>query len=168
MSWEERLLGVFKANDVRLIVNVPDGVLAGLLRQLGADEAFQLVAPAREEEGIGMVCGAYLGGQRGAMLMQNSGLGNALNAVASLAVPCGIPFVMVLSQRGELGEFNPSQVPMSQVVRPALDALGVPFHTLEHDEDVERVAQGAIKLAFSTERPVALILSSLLTGARLG
>lgn len=166
MAWQQQVIDVFRANDVRFIVHVPDLVLADLIRQLSSDEEFQVVGAAREEEGVGIVCGALLGGQRGALLMQNSGLGNAANALASLAVPYQLPFVIFISQRGELGEFNPAQVPMSLAVRPTLEALGIPFFTIQREDELEKILQGAIKLAFSTDRPVALILSTLLTGGK--
>ena len=167
MTWQESVVEAFRAQDVRFIVHVPDKVLAPLIARFEADATFDVVAPTREEEGVGIVCGAYLGGRRGALLMQNSGLGNALNALASLAVPYQVPFVMVISQRGEWGEFNPAQVPMSRAVRPSLDALAIPHHTLESEDEVEKTVEAAIRLAYSTERPVALILSTLLTGGKV-
>jgi sulfopyruvate decarboxylase TPP-binding subunit len=98
--------------------------------------------------------------------MQNSGLGNAANAIASLAVPYQIPFLMLISHRGGLGEFNVAQVGMGQALRPMLDGLGVQHYTLERQDEIEPVLKGASKLAFSTDRPVAIILSTLLTGGK--
>lgn len=166
MAWADTVLDCFKENGIRTIVHVPDTVLTGLIRMADADAAFDVLGPTREEEGVGMVCGAYLGGSPGALLMQNSGLGNAANAIASLAVPYQIPFVLLISQRGELGEFNTVQVGMGQALRPVLDGLGVPHFTLERDDEVAKIVTGACKLAFSTDRPVALILSPLLTGGK--
>jgi sulfopyruvate decarboxylase alpha subunit len=166
MAWAETALACLKAHGVRTVVHVPDNVLTGLIRLAEADEELDVLSPTREEEGVGIVCGAYLGGNAGALLLQNSGLGNMGNALASLAQPYGIPFVMLISQRGDLGEFNSVQVGMGRALRPILDGLDVPHATLEREEDVEKVVSGACKLAFSTDRPVAVILSPLLTGGK--
>ncbi|HEX2514427.1 MAG TPA: thiamine pyrophosphate-dependent enzyme [Chloroflexota bacterium] len=167
-AWQTTVIEALKANGVRAVGHVPDLVLAGLIRQAEADDALDVYAPAREEEGVGVLCGAYLGGQRGVLLMQNSGVGNLVNALASLAVPNQIPFLMLISERGALHEFNPAQVGMAQCLRPVLDALGVPHVTLSRPEEVRPVVDGACALAFSTERPVALVLSPLLTGGKKG
>ncbi len=110
--------------------------------------------------------GAYLGGKNGALLMQNSGLGNAANILASLTVPYQIPMLLIISQRGELGEFNTVQVGMGQALRPTLDGVDVQHFTMEREDEVEKIMTGAIKLAFSTDRPVAVIVSPLLSGGK--
>lgn len=168
MSWSDTVFECLKANALQTVVHVPDTVLTDLIRLTEADDFFDVLSPTREEEGIGIICGAYLGGRYGVMLMQNSGLGNAANALASLAAPYQIPFLMLISQRGELGEFNTAQVGMGQAVRPVLDSLGIPHFTLERDDEIARVLNGASKLALSTDRPVAVILSPLLTGGKKG
>ena len=164
--WQTATYAALKENDVRVVVHVPDQVLSDLIRLFEADQAVRVFAPAKEEEGIGIVCGAYLGGSRGAILMQNSGAGNIVNALASLAVPYQIPFLLLISQRGELNEFNPSQVGIAGAVRPLLDGLGIAHFTPVHLEEVQPTIDGAARLAFGTERPVAIILSPLLTGGK--
>lgn len=166
MAWSDVVIECLKANKIQTIVHIPDTILTELIRRAEADDFFDVLNPTREEEGVGIVCGAYLGGRSGALLMQNSGLGNAANILASLAVPYQIPFLMLISQRGELGEFNTVQVGMGQALRQTLDALDVPHFTLEREDEVARIVTGAIRLAFSTDRPVAAIISPLLTGGK--
>ena len=166
MTWSDVMLECLKANDVQMLVHIPDTILTDLIRKAGADEFFDVLSPTREEEGVGILCGAYLGGTSGALLMQNSGLGNAANILGSLTVPYQIPMLLVISQRGELGEFNTVQVGMGQALRPTLDGLDVPHFTIERDDEVARIMNGAIKLAFSTDRPVAVIISPLLSGGK--
>jgi sulfopyruvate decarboxylase alpha subunit len=166
--WQTTVFERLKANSIGTVVHVPDLVLAGLIRLAEGDGSLAVYAPAKEEEGIGILCGAYLGGQKCAMLMQNSGAGNVVNVLASLAVPCQIPFLILISQRGELHEFNPAQVGMAQALRPMLDALGIPYFTLARQDEVPAIVDGASALAFQTERPVALILDPLLTGGKRG
>jgi sulfopyruvate decarboxylase alpha subunit len=166
MSWSRTVFDCLKGNELQTIVYVPDTVLTELIRMTEVDPYFDVLSPTREEEGVGMVCGSYLGGRKGVLLMQNSGLGNAANALASLAMPYQVPFLMLVSQRGELGEFNVAQVGMGQAVRPLLDGLGIQHYTLERQDEVQPVLNGACKTAFSTDRPVAVILSTLLTGGK--
>ena len=166
MAWSDIVLDCFKANAIQTLVHIPDTILTGLIRQAGEDPYFDVISPTREEEGVGILCGAYLGGRNGALLMQNSGLGNAANILGSLTVPYQIPMLMLISQRGELGEFNTVQVGMGQALRPTLDGLDIPHFTLEREDEVAKIVTGAIKLAFSTDRPVAIIISPLLSGGK--
>jgi sulfopyruvate decarboxylase alpha subunit len=165
-AWQVATCEALKANDVRTIVHVPDLVLKDLIALCESDPWFHVYAPAKEEEGVGIVCGAYLGGRRGAVLMQNSGFGNIPNVLASLAVPYQIPFLLLISQRGELNEFNPSQVGMAAVVEPVLDALNIPHFEPLHLEQVRPTIDGAARLAYGTDRPVAIVLSPYLTGGK--
>lgn len=166
VSWAETILSCFKAHDIRLVTYVPDKVLVPLIDGVRADDYFTPLTATREEEAIGIVSGAVLGGMRGVVLMQSSGFGNTVNALASLAAPFGLPVVMVISERGVLGEFNAVQVPISRVLRPALDALGITHVTLERQEDVEFVVSRTIQQSHLTQAPAALILSPLLTGGK--
>ena len=166
MAWSDVVLECLKANNVQTLVHIPDTILTGLIRQAEADDYFDVLCPTREEEGVAILAGAYLGGRNGALLMQNSGLGNAANILGSLTVPYQLPMLMLISQRGELGEFNTVQVGMGQALRPTLDGLGIQHFTLERDDEVAKVMTGAIKLAFSTDRPIAVIISPLLSGGK--
>ena len=166
--WQVEVFEALKANRLDTFVHVPDLVLADLIRLAEHDTATTVYAPAKEEEGIGIACGAFLGGRRAVVVMQNSGMGNVVNVLASMALPVQIPFLILISQRGELNEFNAAQVGMAQVLRPMLDALGVPHFTLERPDEIRPTLDGATALAFSTERPVAIILSPLLTGGKKG
>lgn len=166
MAWSDVVLECLKANKLQTIVHIPDTILTDLIRLTEADDFFDVLSPSREEEGVGILAGSYLGGRYGALLMQNSGLGNAANILGSLAVPYQIPFLMLISQRGELGEFNTVQVGMGQALRSTLDGLDVPHFTMERDDEVAKIMDGAIKLAFSTDRPVAVIVSPLLSGGK--
>ena len=109
-SWDAIVCQALKRNDVRLVTYVPDRVLDPLLRRVHADPFFTAFATAREEEAIGIVTGAWMGGLRGIVMMQTSGFATLANVLASLVVPCQIPALMLVSERGTLGEFNLGQV----------------------------------------------------------
>ena len=108
-SWHEIVLDVLKRHDVRLVTYVPDNVLRPLIDAVHADPFFTAFSVAREEEAVGIVSGAWMGGLRGIVLMQTCGFATLPNAIASLAVPFQIPVLMMVSERGTLGEFNIGQ-----------------------------------------------------------
>ena len=164
MTWTEIVFAALKAHRLEVVCHVPDTVLAPLIARTEGDPFFTVVPLTREEEGIGVLTGAYLGGRRGLLMMQVSGLGNSVNGLASLAIPYQIPFLMLVSQRGELGEFNPAQVAMGRAARPVLDALDIPHFTLRSVNRVATLVEGALKTAYAAQRPVALFLSTEMVG----
>ncbi len=162
-AWHEIVVKVLKANQVKLVAYVPDNVLAPLIRALHADPFFTVLAPAREEEAVGLVTGAYMGGMRGIVLMQTSGFATLPNALASLVLPYRIPLLMMISERGTLGDHQLGQVMVCRTMRPILDSMGIENFGIERLDDVEFVVDRMIQQAFSTQAPAAMILSPLLT-----
>src|SRR6266700_6319959 len=108
-AWHEVVLQTLKRNEIRLVPYVPDRVLTTLIKNIHADPFFTTFPTAREEEAVGIVSGAWMGGMRGAVLMQTSGFATLANVLASLAIPYQIPLIMFVSERGTLGEFNYGQ-----------------------------------------------------------
>jgi sulfopyruvate decarboxylase alpha subunit len=162
-TWDETLVRVFKANEIKLITYVPDKVLAPLIKRLHADPYFTVICPAREEEAVGIVTGAYMGGLRGIVLMQTSGFATLPNALASLTVPYQIPLLMLISERGTLGDFQLGQVIVCRTMRPILNSLNIENYGIERQDDVEFIADRMIKQAYATQANAAMILSPLLT-----
>src|SRR4051812_26792957 len=101
-AWHEVVLQTLKRNDIRLVPYVPDRVLTTLIKNIHADPFFTTFPTAREEEAVGIVSGAWMGGMRGAVLMQTSGFATLANVLASLAIPYQIPLIMFVSERGTL------------------------------------------------------------------
>lgn len=162
-AWDEVVVRVLKENQVRLITYVPDKVLAPLIKRLHADDYFTVIAPAREEEAVGIVTGACMAGLRGIVLMQTSGFATLANVLASLAVPYQIPLLMMISERGTLGDFQLGQAIVCRTMRPVLETLGIEHYAITRTEDVGFIVDGMIKQAFATQAPAAMILSPLLT-----
>ena len=121
MSWSETILAALKENDIRLVTYVPDNVLTPLIKGVAADNYFISVPATREDEAVGALTGAYMGGLRGVAMMQTSGFALIANALASLVVPYQIPAVLVISERGAMGEFNVGQVLIARTMRPTLE-----------------------------------------------
>ena len=165
--WHEIVLATLKANDVKLIVYVPDRVLTKLIAALHADAFFTVFAATREEEAIGVISGAYMAGLRGAALMQTSGFATLPNTLASLVAPSQIPALLFVSERGTLGEFNLGQALVAKTMRPVLDALAIENHTITRHDELEFIVDRSIKQAYATQAPVVLILSPLLTGGKV-
>lgn len=109
---------------MRLVGYVPDAGHKRLIELCQADRSMRAVVLTTEEEGIGLAAGACLGGAKSVLLMQSSGVGNVINVLGMMAV-CRFPLVMIITMRGEEGEFNPWQVPMGQATPQVLEAMGV-------------------------------------------
>ena len=165
--WHATLHMVLKANGVRLFAYVPDRVLTPLIRGVEADPHFTALAATREEEAVGILAGAYMAGMTGVLAMQTSGFATLPNVLASLVVPSQIPLLMLVSERGTLGEFNLGQALVCRTMRPVLDALGIEHHTCTRGGELAFVADRTIKQALATQAPACLILSPLLTGGKV-
>ena len=165
--WHEIVLACLKSNDVRLAVYVPDRVLTPLIEALHADSFFTCFACTREEEAVGILTGAWMGGMRGAVLMQTSGFATLANALASLVVPSQIPALLFVSERGTLGEFNLGQAMVCNTMRPVLDALGIVHHTITRQDELAFIVDRSIKQALATQAAATFILSPLLTGGKV-
>ncbi len=163
--WADGVHALLKAHRVDLISFVPDGGLKRLIELCQADPSMRTVTLTTEEEGVALAAGAFLGGRRAALLMQSSGVGNCVNML-SLPRVCNLPFLTLVTMRGEWGEFNPWQVPMGQGAPAALEASGVIVYRASAAADVAGAVEAAILLAFQSRRSVAVLLSQELIGAK--
>ncbi len=138
-------------------------MLAPLIKRLAADSYFTMISPAREEEAVGIVTGAYMAGMRGILLMQTSGFATLANVLASLTVPSQIPMLMMISERGTIGDHQLGQAIVCRTMRPILNTLNIEHFAIERPDDVEFVVDRMIKQAFTTQAAAAILLSPLLT-----
>ncbi|MGH8697749.1 MAG: thiamine pyrophosphate-binding protein, partial [Burkholderiales bacterium] len=123
-AWPDAVYEALVAAGVKQVAYVPDAGHRRLIELAHANSDLTTVVLTTEEEGIAVLAGAYLGGEKGVLLMQSSGVGNCINALA-LPGECRIPLLILVTMRGEWGEFNPWQVAMGQATPPALEAMGV-------------------------------------------
>ncbi len=166
-AWHEIVRDVLKRHDVKLVTYVPDNVLRPLIDAVHADRFFEAFACTREEEALGINAGAWMGGVRSILLMQTSGFATLANVIASLAVPFQIPVLMMVSERGTLGEFNIGQSLVARTMRPVLDSLAVEHHTMTRLDEADFILDRSITQAVATMAPVCFILSPLLTGGKV-
>lgn len=165
-AWHDILRQALKDNDVRLVAYVPDNVLRPLIEGIHADPFFTAFTCAREEEAVGIVTGATMAGMRGVVMMQTSGFATLPNVLASLPVAFQVPVLMVVSERGTMGEFNPGQAIVCRTMRPILDSMGIEHHTMSRLDEATFMADRTIRQAFATRWPACLIISPLLSGGR--
>lgn len=165
-AWASGVCAGIHAAGSRDVVYVPDNPLSHVLREL--DDRFRdirLLLATREEEAFGIAAGLYLGGRLPTVMLQSSGLGNSLNAVTSLLLPYQIPVLVVVSMRGDAGEWNAAQVPMGRAVRSIFDAIGVPHATVESADGARETARLAGTTAFATRRMGACLLPRRVTAS---
>ena len=164
-DWADWVHTLFTTHRVDLISFVPDGGHKRLIELCQADPAMRTVTLTTEEEGIALAAGAFLGGRRAALLMQSSGVGNCVNLL-SLPRVCAMPFLTLVTMRGEWAEFNPWQIPMGQSAPTVLEASGVIVYRADRLEEVVPTVEAALLLAFQSRHSVAVLLSQKLIGAK--
>src|SRR5215471_3518792 len=150
-EWAAGVCAGLHACGSRHVVYVPDNPLSHVLRVLRDRYTdVQTTLATREEEAFGIAAGLYLGGARATVMLQSSGLGNSLNALTSLLLPYKIPTLIVISMRGDVGEWNDAQVPMGRAVRPICDAIGIPHTTAESPATTAETVRLVAQTAFGT------------------
>jgi sulfopyruvate decarboxylase alpha subunit len=165
LGWPVVVADTLAARGITVAAYVPDTRLQPVISRL-ADRGICLRSLTREEECVGYAAGQRIAGGRPVVLMQSSGLGNALNAIASLAVPYRLGLPLVVSMRGTLGEANPSQLPLGRAAGRLLDALGIQGFSVRSLEAAEQVTAGVLTLAFEAGECAAMFLEPELGGGR--
>jgi sulfopyruvate decarboxylase alpha subunit len=163
-DWRDAVFATLKSAAIRQVGYVPDAGHARLIELCRADAEIRAV-PLTSEEGIGLAAGAWLGGQRAALLMQSSGTGNCINML-SLAKNCRFPTLLLVTMRGEWAEFNPWQVPMGTRTQAALELMDVLVYRVERPEDAVETVNAALEIAFGGDLVAAVLLSQRLIGAK--
>ncbi|MBM85715.1 MAG: phosphonopyruvate decarboxylase [Rhodospirillaceae bacterium] len=164
--WTVETHRLFKEHGVKTVGYVPDAGLTDLINTCEADNDIRTVVMTTEEEGIGLAAGAWLGGDKAALLMQSSGVGNTVNAIASIVSSCQFPLFMIVTMRGQYGESNPWQIPMGTAVVPVLKSLGVHVFEVETERDAAEAIENGLKMAFVSNAAVAVLIGQRLIGAK--
>jgi sulfopyruvate decarboxylase alpha subunit len=165
-TWQDELYTLLRKHKITQFAYVPDAGHRVLIDRSLADPEVHSVALTTEEEGVALLAGADLGGARGVLLMQSSGVGNCINML-SLVKGGKFPFLTLVSMRGEFGEGNPWQYPMGQAVQPVLEAMGVICLRVEKPEEVVPTVSAALTMVFQGGTGVAVLLTQKLIGAKV-
>ena len=164
-SWPGEVHAVLRDHAVRQVAYVPDAGHRALIQRCGRDPEMTAVPLTTEEEGIALLAGAWLGGARGVLLMQSSGVGNCVNML-SLARTCRFPLLMLVTMRGQWGEFNPWQVPMGQATAPVLRETDTLVLEAAAPEEVAESVNAAARMAFNGPAMAAVLISQRVLGAK--
>ena len=164
-SWPDAIYAHFRRVGVRQVGYVPDAGHSRLIALCQNDPNIADVVLTTEEEGVGLVAGAALGEQRAALLMQSSGVGNCVN-MFSLLQNCGFGCVILVTMRGEFGEFNPWQVPMGAITEEVLRLAGFLTYRIENPDDVDDIVGAGCDMAFDGNLQVAILLAQRLIGRK--
>jgi len=164
-DWRDEIFAALKAAEIRQVGYVPDAGHARLIELCRGDRDIRTVPLTSEEEGVALAAGAWLGGERTALLMQSSGVGNCVNML-SLTKNCRFPLVMLVTMRGEWAEFNPWQVPMGTKTQAALELMEVLVYRVERAEDAAETVAAALDIAYNGDLATAVLLSQRLIGVK--
>lgn len=164
-DWPDQVHRVLAAADVRVIGYVPDGGISRLIRLCEADASMTAVLLTNEQEGVPLLAGAWLGGRRGALLMQGSGIGNCINML-SLTTVCRFPLLIIATMRGETGETNPWQVPMGSTAGDVLALSAVKVRRAETADAVGPAVAAAARETFEDQAANAVLIAQAVIGIK--
>ena len=164
-AWQEAVFDALKRGGVRQVAYVPDAGHAHVIRSAIADPDIHDVVLTTEEEGVALVGGAWLGGQRAVLLMQSTGVGNCVN-MFSLLLSADFPFFALVTMRGEYAEFNPWQDPMGRATPAALELMGIRVLRVDRPHEVAEVVGAGLDAAFTAGGKVAVLLGQRLIGRK--
>ncbi len=153
----EQLLTSLKDNGADFFASVPCKLLGDMINLLGADDSISYIPVAREEEGLGVCAGAFLGGKTPVLVMQNTGLGTIVTSLYSLGLFYNLPITMIVSHRGSPGEKIGTQVPMGRASRPLMELMGIPTFNFSDGADVAKVGR-LVNHSRVAQKPVVALL----------
>jgi sulfopyruvate decarboxylase alpha subunit len=165
-GWPDQIFQKLQEAEVRHVVYVPDAGHSQLIRLCHESDRMNATVLTTEEEGIGLLSGAWLGGERGVLLMQSSGVGNCINTL-SMAKVCGFPLLMIVTMRGEWGETNPWQVPMGQITAESLRLAGSVVYKVHEASEAAAAVEAAGRIAFNGGFTASVLLSQRMLGTKL-
>ena len=164
-AWAHAMYDYLRAQGVTQIAYVPDAGHRVMIDRSLTDADAHSSPLTTEEEGVAMLAGADLGGAKGVLLMQSSGVGNCINML-SLTQGSRFPFLCIVSMRGDFGEGNPWQFPMGRATPAVLQAMGVSVLRCDEPEDVMPAITAACTMVWGSGEAVAVLLGQRLLGAK--
>ncbi|MFX0024777.1 MAG: sulfopyruvate decarboxylase subunit alpha [Candidatus Hermodarchaeota archaeon] len=166
MNIDQRLYDIIESSVIDLVLSVPCILLKGILELINERKEILHIPVTREEEGVGIAAGAYLGGRHPVILMQNSGLGNSINAIKSLLELYNIPIIFIMSHRGGKGEKVLAQIPMGKITNKLLDVIGIKTWSIKSGKEITKLEE-AITYSQEHKSSVGILLQKSLWGEEL-
>lgn len=156
MAVEDQILEGLLANKIEFVTTVPCKQLAGVIEKVENCPEIHHVPANKEDEGMGLCAGAFMGGKRPAIIMQNTAIGVTINTLVTLTQFYRMPLPMLISYRGELGEPVACQVEMAVHTKALLAQLHIPTYHFHHEDDVHEL-DAILKHTFMCNKPVAIL-----------
>src|SRR4051812_35871128 len=164
-DWSTEVHRELAAAGVRVVGYVPDAGHKRLIELCQADQKMRAVPLTTEEDGIGLAAGAWLGGEKSVLLMQSSGVGNIVNVLGMVKV-CRFPLVLIVTMRGEQGEFNPWQVPMGEGTARVLETMGVEVRQAGEPQAVAAHVRLSLARAYEAHGAEAVLIAQRVIGIK--
>lgn len=163
MSIHAKIVDDFVANNVEFVTTVPCKQLAGVIDEVEARDEIYHIPSNKEDEGIGLCAGAFMGGKRAAIIMQNTAIGVTINTLVTLTQFYRMPLPMLISYRGELKEPVACQVEMAVHTKALLDQINIPTYHFHKREDAEEL-DDILKYTYICNKPVAILTDATFWG----
>ena len=165
VDWSQDVFQSLKDEGITQVGFVADGGMKNIIAKCKAESTMRAVALSSEEEGPCLMAGAWLGGAKGCMIMQSTGVGNCINTF-SMSEVCQFPLLALVSARSTWGEGNRWQVPMGQRARAYFEMAGFHTHFVERPEDAGPTVAAAAQQAYNTLNGVGVFFSQRVMGAK--
>ena len=156
MSINQKIVADFVKNKIEFVTTVPCKQLAGVIEEIEASKEIYHIPSNKEDEGMGLCAGAYMGGKRSAIIMQNTAIGVTINTLVTLIQYYNIPLPMLISYRGEIGEPVACQVEMAVHTKALLKQLNIPTYHFHKQSDVSEL-DGILGHSFMAKKPIAIL-----------
>ena len=156
MSINQKIVNDFIKNKIEFVTTVPCKQLAGVIDEIEASKDIHHIPSNKEDEGMGLCAGAYMGGKRSAIIMQNTAIGVTINALVTLTQFYRMPLPMLISYRGEVGEPVACQVEMAVHTKDLLNQLNIPTYHFHAADDVKEL-DGILGHCYMARKPVAIL-----------
>ena len=156
------IVGGLKKAGIDFVATLPDEKMVEVIRAVAQDRTLKHVPLCREEEGIGICAGAYLGGKKTALIMQNAGFLNSCNALTTTSLQFQIPALLLIYYAGDIGDRGFTT--LGAVTEPVLQALGIRSYILRKSDEIDDTLCGAQILAEDSKKPVAVLLTKGVLG----
>ncbi len=163
MSIDKKIVADFVKNKIELVTTVPCKQLAGVIEEIDACDDIYHIPSNKEDEGMGICAGSFMGGKRSAIIMQNTAIGVTINTLATLTQYYRMPLPMLISYRGELGEPVACQVEMAVHTKALLKQMNIPTYHFHRERDVEELDK-ILKYTFMSNKPVAILTDASFWG----
>src|SRR5271167_3894609 len=155
----DNVIAGLKAAGVSVVCYLPDSLLKELYPALDADPDIRTIRVTNEGEGAAICGGIFLSGKRAALVMENSGLRASVEPLARMGLGAGIPVVMLMSYRGDLGENNWWAIPHGMTMEPLLNAMRIPYRVVNEEADIARAIRDAFTWSYTAYYHTAVVLS---------